>query len=107
MRHYSKYLVKADDEFDSFNYPQLVQDIAQINETSVNVPQTLKAEILISFTKDHSLKNEWISVNPEFAELITTGELPTGNIASLFEASAKNSFFQQQLERFLQQSINS
>ncbi|MCU7552645.1 hypothetical protein OCK74_26230 [Chitinophagaceae bacterium LB-8] len=107
MRHYPKYLVKADDEFDSINFPQLVQDLNQINEASVNVPQTLKAEILISFTKIHSLKHEWINANPMFAELVTTGELPIGNIASLFEASSKNSYFQQQFERFLQQRINS
>ncbi len=106
MRHYQKYLVKAEDEFDSLNYPQIVQDLNQINEKSVNIPQTLKAEILIAFTKNHSLKNEWISANPKFAQLITTGELPIGNIVSLFEASSRNSFFQKQLERYLQQRVN-
>jgi hypothetical protein len=106
MLHYSKFLVKAEDQFNSFNYPLLVQDLDQINEASVNVPHTLRAEILISFTKHHSLKNDWIAANPKFAALITSGALPIGNIASLFEASSKNSLFQKQLELFLQQSIN-
>lgn len=106
MRHYPKFLVKAEDEFDSFNYPQIGHDLDQINELSVNVPQLLKAEILISFTKNHSLKNEWISANPKFARLVTNGELPIGNIASLFEGSSKNSYFQNQFEQYLHQSIN-
>ena len=98
MRHYPKFLVKLDDEFDSYNYPQIEKDIDYINETSVNVPQILKAEILISFTKNHSLKNEWISTNPEFAQLVTSGELPVDNITSLFEASSTNSYFQKKFE---------
>jgi hypothetical protein len=106
MLHYPKFLIKAEDQFDSFNYPQLLQDLDQINEASINIPQQMKAEILISFTKNHSLKNDWIVTNPKFAQLVTTGELPTGNIASLFEASSKNSLFQKQFELFLQQSIN-
>lgn len=106
MVHYPTFLVQPEDKFDSFNYPQLVQDLHQINEASANVPQKLKAEILISFTKNHSLKNDWIAANPKFAALITSGALPIGNIASLFEASVKNSLFQKQFELFLQQSIN-
>lgn len=106
MRHYPRYLVKAEDEFESFNYPQIEQDLDQINQSSYNVPQILKAEILISFTKNHSLKNEWISTNPKFAELVTTGDLPTGNIASLFDSSINNSLFQKQFERYVQMKMN-
>jgi hypothetical protein len=106
MRQYIKFLVHAEDEFDSSNFPQIRQDLDQINETSIDVPQLLKSEILISFTKNHSLKNEWISNNPKFAQLLTTGELPVANIASLFEASSKNSLFQKQFELYLQQRIN-
>jgi hypothetical protein len=106
MRHYPKYLVKAEDVFDSFNYPQLEQDLNEINEATINVPQTLKAEILISYTKNHSLKNEWITANPQFSELVTTGELPISRISSLFEASSKNSVFQKQFEKYLQEGID-
>jgi hypothetical protein len=106
MLHYPTFHVKPEDKFDSFNYPQLVQDLNQINEASVLVPQKLKAEILISFTKNHSLKNDWIATNPKFTELVTTGALPIGKIASLFEASSTNSLFQKQFEVFLQKSIN-
>jgi hypothetical protein len=106
MRHYTKFLVKPEDEFDFSDFPQIELDIDQINEASVNVPQTWKAEILISFSKDHSLKHEWITANPRFAELVTTGELPINNIIALFEASSKNSIFQKQFELYLHQSIN-
>jgi hypothetical protein len=106
MLQYSKFHVKPEDNFDSFNYPQLVNDLNHINAASIDVPQKLKAEMLISFTKNHSLRNDWIAAYPKFASLITTGALPIGNITSLFEASSKNSLFQKQFELFLQQSIN-
>ena len=106
MLHYPKFLVKAEDEFDSFNYPQLEQELYQINEATIHVPQDLKAEILISFTKNHSLKHDWIAANPKFAALLSSGALPIGNITSLFEASSKNALFQKQFELYLQQSMN-
>lgn len=106
MLRYSKFHIKPEDNFDSFNYPQLTNDLNNIKEKSIDIPHVLKAEMLISFTKNHSLKNDWIAANPKFAALITTGALPIGNIASLFEASSKNSLFQKQFELFLQQSIN-
>ncbi len=65
------------------------------------MPGAFKTDILISFTKNHCLSLEWLKANPEFARLVTCGGLPTGNIESLFAASAKNTFFQQGFELFL------
>jgi hypothetical protein len=106
MRHYPKYLVKTEDEFNSFNFPQIEQDLSQINEVSINVPQMFKAEILISFTKNHSLKHELITANPLFAGLVTGNILPIANITSLFESSFRNTCFQQQFERYLKESFS-
>lgn len=106
MRHYPKYLVKTEDEFHSFNFPQIEQDLDQIKEVSINVPHTFKAEILVSYTKNHSLKQELISANPLFAGLVTGNILPIANITSLFESSSRNSFFQKQFERYLEEKFS-
>jgi hypothetical protein len=68
---------------------------------SFDFSQLFMYDMLISYTKKHSINLEWIDANPKFTELITSGDLPLSNIESLFEASAKNTSFQQQFEQFL------
>jgi hypothetical protein len=101
MLYYKKYLVKDNEGFNAENYPRLLSDLIQINEETAHIQPDFKADILISFAKKHSLKNEWIIANPEFTRLITSGELPVSTLESLFDSSSKNLFFQQQLEHYL------
>ncbi|MDQ3845389.1 MAG: hypothetical protein M3342_15480 [Bacteroidota bacterium] len=88
MLTYTKYLIQESDQFDSTNYPHLVGELICINKALTMVPNAFQAEIIISYTKNHSLKLEWIKANPEFVQLVTSGALPISNIEALFEASA-------------------
>jgi len=101
MLKYTKTFIKDFDEFDIDKYPDLVEDLNQISNRTADLSHLFKAEILISFAKTHSLKNEWITANPKFVEVVTSGVLPITNLESLFEASSKHFFFQQQLDQYL------
>ena len=101
MLKYTKNFIKDFDEFDINKYPDLSEDLNQISNRTADLPHVFKAEILISFAKTHSLKTEWIMANPKFVALVTSGVLPIANMESLFEASSKHFFFQQQLEQYL------
>ncbi|MBD0376508.1 MAG: hypothetical protein ICV51_12855 [Flavisolibacter sp.] len=105
MITFTKYLIKDSDEFHSANYPNLVSELACIHKALTNVPNAFRANIIISYTKDHSLNLEWIKANPEFAQLVTSGALPISNIEALFEASTKNLVFRQQFEEYLKSSF--
>lgn len=98
-----KFLVNDGDEFNSSNYPELLTDLVTIVKGTANTPNAFRADILISLTKNHSLKMEWILANREFATLVTCGALPIGKIESLFEASGKNSSFTHQFEAYLKE----
>ena len=106
MRPYTKYSIKDTDVFDSGNYPQLYTDLTRIKEGTAHTPDAFKADILISFTKNHSLKMEWLNANPEFAELVTSGALPIRHMEALFEASHRNSFFRNGFEEYVKNMIH-
>ena len=101
MRAYNKYLIKEDDEFNSANYPNLINELTCINKAIEGVPNAFQTDILISYTKNHSLQLEWIKANPELTELVTYDALPISNMEALFEASHKNSAFRHQFEAYL------
>jgi hypothetical protein len=101
MKQYKKYLIGANDLFDENNFSSVADEVRSINEKTNNSSQSLKVEILISFLKDHSLQDNWITINPELTDLITSGTLFTGNIEALFESSKENALFRKDLENYL------
>ena len=96
-----KHLVSASEKFKSENYPLVDVEVTAINEKTLNAPLFYKDEIIISFLKDHSLHYDWIHANPELTELVTSGDIFTGSIESLFEASRSNLNFREDFEQYL------
>ncbi len=98
---YANYTVGDIEQFNSKNYTDAVKEIFEIREGTTLMPDIFKADILISFTKTHSLKTSLLHDNPRFAEAITGSAFPVKHIESLFEASSKNSVFATQFEDYL------
>jgi len=106
MFHYPKYLVKENDQFDPENFSFVMDDMQMIREQTGHVPGTSKADILISFLKDHSLQNEWLVSNPLLTGMLTAGSLSTRNIESLFDSCRDKPFFRKQMEEYLRQGFS-
>jgi hypothetical protein len=105
-QHYNNYTIGLKDQFDPLNYPLVNDEIRIINEKSEVVPLHFKAEIIISFVKNHSLQNNWIAANPGLTELVTSHTLLTGSIESLFDSSRNNPVFRQDLEVYLKEKFS-
>ena len=103
MKQYNKYLIRSTDQFDPVNFSSITDEIEQINEETVSLPSFFKAEILVTFLKDHSLENDWIKANPKLTDLVISGSLLKGNIESLFESCRHHPAFRQDLENYLEQ----
>jgi hypothetical protein len=101
MKQYNKYLIRPTDQFDVYNFPAVADEVRSINEKINNYSPSLKVEILISFLKDHSLDEDWISANPGLTEFITSGTLLTGGIEALFDSSKNNPAFSEEFEKYL------
>lgn len=101
MYHQKRFTIKTGEIFEPERFASVKEEIVLINERTEALPATFKANIIITFLKDHSLLNEWIKANPQLTKSVTGGELFTGAIEALFEASKGNILFQKQLETFL------
>ncbi len=101
MRQYNKFLIKNTDQFDPEYYSSVNDEVLTINELTKHLPSPAKAEIIVSFLKDHFLKNDWLKTNSELTDLITSGSLFTGSIESLFESCRENPVFREHLEEYL------
>lgn len=81
------YMLKQSNE-DSFNPEKslkMKEELMAIKDKLIKIPVYFKSEIVISYFKNHSIKNEWIMANPELVSLLLSGSCTSGNIESLFD----------------------
>lgn len=101
MTSYKKFEVSDTDSFDINKLAMVREEIRQLTIHSEDLPAAFKAEIIISFTKDHSITNEWKAANPELVVRILSGRLPYKNMEALFESCANNKKYRQDLEKYI------
>jgi len=105
MFEYPRFLVKDTDQFNSYNFPMIEDDIEGINAGTAHFPGTYKQEMLISFMKYNSMNENWVEANPLLAGAISSGTLPLANIGSLFSCSKNNFDFREQMSEYLQNNL--
>lgn len=98
MAIYQRFLVKETDRFDPANFPQLETSLDQIVKQLNREPAGPKADMLLSFVKDHSINSQHVVDHPGLAAMISTKSLPLGSLEDLFESGRNNPLFKQGLE---------
>jgi hypothetical protein len=106
MFAYKKYMVRETDHFDATIYPKIDCNLDALSVEIEDVPMDYRTEMLVAYTKDRSLRQEWISANPTFTNLLMSGNLPINDIESLFESCILNTRFRQQLEDYLREKMD-
>lgn len=102
---YQKFLIRETDRFDPTHFPQLQASLEKIVEQLNREPAGPKAEMLLSFVKDHSINSQFVLNHPKLATLISTKELPVGVMEELFESSRNNPLFKQDLEAYIRSGL--
>ncbi|HYJ64444.1 MAG TPA: hypothetical protein VEV62_11910, partial [Parafilimonas sp.] len=67
----------------------------------INMPIAFKAETVISYLRDHSLKNEWISANPEVVKFLLSGSFVMVHMESLFNYCRLKPDYRQSFESYI------
>jgi hypothetical protein len=104
---FNKYIVSEDDEFREGFYPDVMEELQNINRDSARMSGSFKSDIAISFLKDHSLEIGWIDRNPKFVKFMTSRSSSTAHIESLFESSRGNASFLAALEACVRRQLGS
>lgn len=101
MYNHKTYTIKNDDQFEPDHFPVIKYEMLKVLQQSEQLSGVFKAEMIVSFLKDHSLQNEWIQANPALTTLMLSNTLFDGSTTSLFDACRDNLLFRKQLETYL------
>lgn len=82
-------------------FPSLDKDIGLIKEKLNGINNTYAIEIIMSFARDHSIKNDWAKENPEVTKLVVNKKIPIGVLEQLFKRSKDNFTFRKDFEEYL------
>lgn len=91
--------------FVSEYYPEEVKEINHLKTFLENEPIYFKVEIVISFLRYHSLRNEWIEANPSLAKLITSGIIKMSRLEMLFASGNRSSQLLRSLEEYITRQL--
>lgn len=103
--HYSRFLIKENDQFISFDFPQIEEDLDVLVASMAKQPSLLNTEKLLSFVKDRNMRAEWVEANPALAVMFSSNALPVKNLEALFASSSRNPHFRIQLEEYITQKF--
>lgn len=101
MLTYQKFLVNDTEQFEAANYPALEPSLRKMVTQLSSEPYGPKAEMILSFVKDHCMRSEQVAEHPALANLISSKTLSLQVVEDLFEASKKNPAFRKDLENYI------
>ncbi len=103
---HKKYEISEKDIFDIGNYVDVENELNAIigKFAAMLIPE--KADIVISFLKDHSIKKKLVEQNATFIEQLTFSSLRTVNIEALFVACKTKRAFLADYEAYIRRIFN-
>ena len=105
MFEYRKYNIRNTDQFRPDDFPKVLNELSDISNGIAGLSGLHKEDIVVSFLKDHSLKNEWLTANPAVAGLISSKHFETTHLESLFDCCRVNTRFAEELEDFVRKNV--
>lgn len=91
-------------QFTVGDHSYLQAELGEIKSKCANIPSRQRAEILISYLKNHSLSKELLIANPGFCRFIIEESSSTTQIEALFFSNRENPVFVQGLEKYIRES---
>jgi len=95
----------SEDIFSADRSPEMIKELSILKNGIVNTPIYFKTEIIISYLKDHCIKNDWITANPGLVELMLAGNFNTRNIESVFETCRTKPTYRKDYETYIRTQL--
>jgi hypothetical protein len=99
------YDVKGDDIFAGRLYPDVVKELDGLGRGFAGMHGDHKADIVISFLKDHSIRSEWLGTNTALVRSLTSGSPGAPHLEALFISCKGNPTFLKGLEDYIKHRI--
>ena len=95
----------SEDIFSPDRSPEMREELLVLNRRITNMPIYFKAEIIISYFKNHSIKTEWVRANPELVRCLLSGSFNTGHIESLFDFCRLKPKYRHSYEGYIKKTL--
>lgn len=95
------YNIGEADIFSAALYPQVVDEVMNLKQRSLEMNTPFKEQVVISFLKYHSITSTWLESDREICKLMTSGALKIAHLESLFNSSRQNKTFLEGLETYI------
>jgi hypothetical protein len=100
-----KYEIRDLDVFQPGSFPEVEREVVAICKHMHSMAGDRKAEIVISFLKDHSIRTEWLASNDSIVKVIRSGSLKTNHTEALFTGCRNHKTFSSAFERYISSSF--
>ncbi len=97
---YSSFNVTDPQHFKAVEYPRVVLEMELLRQALVDMPEAYKADIFISYLKDHCINSAWVSDNPVVTRQALSENLATTHIERLFNSCRQNTEFLSEFEDY-------
>jgi hypothetical protein len=97
---YSSFNSTDPQHFKANVYPRVVAELELLRQALVDMPEAHKADIFISYLKDHCINSLWVSDNPVVTKRALSGDLSTSHIERLFNSCRQNTGFLREFEDY-------
>lgn len=87
------------------DFKELEKDILIISNLLNQTKKDNGADMIISFTRDHTIKSDWIKVNPTLADLVVKKKMPLTLIENIFKESSEFPEFRNEFEEYLRTNL--
>ena len=98
---FEAYKIGGDDAFDIGCYPDVKSEVTIMSTHLNRLQGDHKAEIVVSFLKDHCIRTIWFRGNEDVVKMLTSGFLATRHIESLFNSCKHNRKFLADFEHYI------
>ncbi len=102
---HKKYDIDSESIFTPSDYGDIAKTIADLNTETQDISGSHKAEVIISYLKDHKIKSTWAVDNPELVSFLRSAK-HLASLELLFESCKSYSFFSAGLENYIKQNVH-
>jgi hypothetical protein len=95
----------SEDIFSVERSPEMREELLILNSKIIKLPVYFRAEIIISYFKDHCVKNEWIAANPELVSFLLSGSFTSGHIESMFDFCRLKQNYRRAFESYIKTTL--
>lgn len=86
-------------------FAEMKEELIFLNRKMIELPLYFKEEIIISYLKDHCIKNEWIKANPELVKFLLSGNFNSRQTEFLFDYCRFKPEFRRDFEKYMKKAL--